>query len=103
MTRSKLYILLDAFESDMRAILTRYVLDHQDDEIALGTSFTSANLRRESDAVAEITQPLVFYLDMREAYDILNRHREVLPTDVGRELKAPGMPTPAPPRQQSTD
>ncbi|WP_433221413.1 NB-ARC domain-containing protein [Microtetraspora malaysiensis] len=88
MTRSRLYILLDAFESDMRAILTRYVLDHQDDEIALGASFASANLRRESDAIAEVTQPLVFYLDMREAYDILNRHREVLPTDVGRELKS---------------
>lgn len=88
MTRSRLYILLDAFESDMRAILTRYVLDHLNEETALGNSFASANLRRESDTAAEVAQPLVFYLDMREAYDILNRHREVLPTDVGREIKA---------------
>ncbi|MFG2076162.1 NB-ARC domain-containing protein [Nonomuraea maritima] len=88
MTRSRLYVLLDAFEADMRGILTRYVLDHKDDEVALGSSFASASLRRESDAIAEVAQPLVFYLDMREAYDILNRHREVLPTDVGRELKS---------------
>ena len=87
MTRSRLYILIDAFESDLRNMLLRYVLDHLDEEAALGPNYKAASLRRDNDAITGETQSTIFYLDLREAYDILNRHREVLPAELGRELK----------------
>lgn len=86
MTRSRLYVLLDAFEADMRAALLRYVLDHMDEQSALGASFEKADLRRESEN-ADDPQSIVQYLDMREAYDILNRHRASLPEELGKELR----------------
>ncbi|MFI1782361.1 hypothetical protein [Streptomyces rubiginosohelvolus] len=87
MTRSRLYVLIDSIESDMRKILTRYVLDHIDEETALGGSYEKANLLRESEGLGESISS-VQYLNMREAYDILNRHRDSLPADLGRELRA---------------
>ncbi|MCX4973704.1 NB-ARC domain-containing protein [Streptomyces sp. NBC_00620] len=86
MTRSRLYVLVDSVESDMRNFLVRYVLDHMDEESALGPNYGKADLRREADGLSESVSA-VQYLDMREAYDVLNRHREVLPTDLGRELR----------------
>ncbi|MFG1619931.1 NB-ARC domain-containing protein [Nonomuraea wenchangensis] len=59
-----------------------------DEELALGANYEKANLRKESDSLAGNAQSVIFYLDMREAYDILNRHRDSLPADLGRELKA---------------
>lgn len=86
MTRSRLYVLIDAFENDMRQILLRYVLDHLPEQEALGGNFEKADLRRSNDEVgADVS--VVQYLDLQEAYDILNRHRNVLPSDLGRELR----------------
>ena len=102
MTRSRLYVLLDAFESDMRGVLSRYVLDHMDEETALGQNYDGANLRKENDGLTGISQSAIFYLDMRECYDILNRHRDSLPTELARELKnnTPSMDTLVPIRNR---
>lgn len=86
MTRSRLYVLVDSVEADMRNLLVRYVLDHMDEESALGPNYEKANLRREADGPGESVSA-VQYLDMREAYDVLNRHRESLPAELGRELR----------------
>lgn len=86
MTRSRLFVLIDAFETDMRAALLRYVFDHVDEESALGPAYEKANLRRESDDV-DGSQSIAQYLDIREAYDLLNRYRSSLPEDFGRELR----------------
>lgn len=43
-------------------------------------------MRRESEGLDESVS-VVQYLDMREAYDILNRHRDSLPAELGRELR----------------
>jgi tetratricopeptide (TPR) repeat protein len=86
MTRSRLYVLLDSIEADMRNSLLRYVLDDIDEESALGGNYEKANLRRESEEMGE-SSSVVQYLDMRESYDVLNRHRGALPADLGRELR----------------
>ncbi len=86
MTRSRLYVLVDSVEADMRNLLVRYVLDHMDEESALGPNYEKANLRREAEGPGEPISA-VQYLDVREAYDVLNRHRESLPADLGRELR----------------
>ncbi|MBU7597967.1 hypothetical protein JGS22_010150 [Streptomyces sp. P38-E01] len=53
---------------------------------ALGDSYLRAAERRQSDA-SDDKLSIVEYLDMREAYDILNRHREALPVELARELR----------------
>ncbi|MFF3192601.1 NB-ARC domain-containing protein [Streptomyces misionensis] len=86
MTRARLYVLVDSFEDDMRQILLRYVLDHKSEDEALGDSLKRAQDRRDADPAGDSVS-LVHYLDMREAYDILNRHRDALPAELGRELR----------------
>ncbi|RRR86364.1 tetratricopeptide repeat protein [Streptomyces sp. RP5T] len=86
MTRARLYVLVDSFEDDMRQILLRYVLDHKSDEEALGDSLERAQEKRDADPSGDGVA-IVHYLDMREAYDILNRHRDALPAELGRELR----------------
>ncbi|MFE7183246.1 NB-ARC domain-containing protein [Streptomyces erythrochromogenes] len=53
---------------------------------ALGDSYDRAEDRRRVDA-SDDDLSIVEYLDMREAYDILNRHREALPVELARELR----------------
>lgn len=86
MTRARLYVLIDAFESDMRQVMTHYVLDHLSEEEALGASYTRANQRRATDPMGDESS-ITEYLDLQECYDILNRNRESLPADLGRELR----------------
>ncbi|WP_369389753.1 NB-ARC domain-containing protein [Streptomyces sp. CG1] len=53
---------------------------------ALGDSYVRAAERRHADA-SDDELSLIEYLDMRDAYDILNRHREALPVELARELR----------------
>lgn len=87
MTRSRLYVLIDSFESDLRRILIRYVLDHLPEGEALGPNFKKANERREADS-ADADVSIAEYLDLREGYDVLNRHRDSLPSELARELRS---------------
>lgn len=79
--------MVDSFESDMKQILLRYVLDHLEENEALGASYERADARRQSDTGDEVLA-ITEYLDMREAYDILNRHRLSLPADLADEIRA---------------
>ncbi|WP_125935821.1 NB-ARC domain-containing protein [Streptomyces sp. WAC 06738] len=67
-------------------MILRYVLDHLSEPDALGDSFERAADRRHADS-SDDELSIVEYLDMREAYDILNRHREALPVELARELR----------------
>ncbi|MGW5086438.1 NB-ARC domain-containing protein [Streptomyces coelicoflavus] len=53
---------------------------------ALGDSYTEATERRHADA-SDDELSIVEYLNMRDAYDILNRHRDALPVELARELR----------------
>lgn len=86
MTRARLYVLIDAFENDMRQVMINYVLDHLDEEEALGSNFQRANQRKASDPLGDDAS-ITTFLDIQECYDILNRHRDSLPAELGRELR----------------
>jgi tetratricopeptide (TPR) repeat protein len=87
MTRSRLYTLIDSFEADIRRLLIRYILDHLEEEVALGPSFAKAAERCRIEESNDHTS-IVEYLDLQESYDILNRHRLSLPADLGDELRS---------------
>ncbi|MFJ5639857.1 NB-ARC domain-containing protein [Streptomyces sp. NPDC093223] len=63
------------------------MLDHLDEETALGPNYEKASIKRDSEAIGESSVSAIQYLDMRESYDVLNRHRDSLPADLGRELR----------------
>lgn len=86
MSRSRLYIAIDAFESDMRSIVDRYILDHLDDEVALGNEYEKAAERKMEDGAGS-EAPITMYLDLRPCYDVLNRHRNNLPVDLASEVR----------------
>ncbi|MBP2414252.1 tetratricopeptide (TPR) repeat protein [Arthrobacter stackebrandtii] len=87
MSRARLYILIDSFEQDMRFAIEAHLLDHMDEEAV----FTSKELEamRSKQAQDESGQDagIVHYLDLSPSYDILLRHKELLPTDLATDLK----------------
>src|SRR5689334_3027074 len=87
MTRARLYVLIDAFERDIRNILARYVLSELPEREALGSFYDKTLKRRNDDEAASDSTALTEYLDLREAYDLLNTHRELLPQELAREVR----------------
>lgn len=87
MTRARLYVLIDAFERDIRSILGRYVLTELDEAVALGAKYGKAVQRRTDDDAAAEDTPLTEYLDLRESYDLLNTHRRLLPGELAQEVR----------------
>ena len=84
MTRARLYVLLDAFERDIRSILTRFILSEMPPNEALGSFFDSANEKRRQEGAGD--NSLVEYLNLREGYDLLNTHRRLLPEELATEV-----------------
>ncbi|MCC5578206.1 hypothetical protein IMZ11_21505 [Microtetraspora sp. AC03309] len=71
----------------MRNILERYVLDHLSESDALGPDFSNADELRAADAGDEYV-PIAHYLFLRQCYDILNRQRAKLPSELAEELRS---------------
>jgi len=86
MTRARLFVLIGAFELDIRSIIQKYVVDEIGEEACLGGFFESCLSKRLKDPTARET-PLVNFLELRESYDILNVHRKELPADLAREVR----------------
>ncbi|WP_082567328.1 AAA family ATPase [Janibacter sp. Soil728] len=87
MTRARLYVLIDAFERDMRTLLGRFMHPELTEEELLENLYDKALTRQRDDASGSLDTPLVEYLDLREAYDLLNRHRKFLPEELAREIR----------------
>lgn len=86
MSRSRLYVLVESFERDMREMIDRYLLDHLDEHEALGAEYEGADrLRAAEDSVDQSS--IVNYLYTRQAFDILMRNKAVLPGDLADELR----------------
>ena len=86
MTRARLYVLVDAFERDVRSALEKFVTSEIGEEACLGIFFSSCVTKRENDSGSD-TMPLVTFLDMRDGYDLLNVHRALLPTEFATEVR----------------
>lgn len=87
MSRARLYVLLAAFEQDVRAILSRYVVSELGEDESFGASYEAAATRRTQDATSDSETPLVNFLDLRPAYDLLNTHRQILPHELSVEVR----------------
>ncbi|KAB7740035.1 AAA family ATPase [Nostocoides sp. F2B08] len=87
MTRARLYVLMDAFERDVRAALVRFVVNEIGEEAALNACFERASVKRAQDGTSGDANPITEYLDMREAYDLLNTHRSLLPSEYASEVR----------------
>lgn len=85
MTRARVYVLIDAFERDIRRILTRFVLEELSEEDALGPSFSGARERQSQEV--NPSESLIDYVYLREGYDLLNSHRGLLPEELAREVR----------------
>lgn len=88
-TRGRVYSLIDAFEIDIKMLLQKYVTSELGADKSLGDLLEKATQRQAQEEHREgLSHPLVHYLDLREAYDILNRHRLFLPTGLADEVRA---------------
>lgn len=82
-----MYALIDAFERDNRDLLRRFVQSQIDDQTALfGGALPELESRMEADPEGGDAD-LVDYLDLRNAYDLLNRHRRYLPSGVANDVR----------------
>ena len=79
------YALIGSFERDMRNLLEHYVISQLGEEEALGPHFAGADLRRREEGADDLSA--VEFLDLRHEYELLNTHRELLPSGLAREVR----------------
>lgn len=87
LTRMRMYALIDAFERDMRDVLRRYVLEEVSTEEALCHFLAGAHDKQARDNTGDSESSLIEYLDFKQAYDLLNIHRALLPEALAREVR----------------
>lgn len=83
--RLQMYSLILAFERDLRDMFLQFVATVETEEEALGDFATEAKARRAIDG--QDGDSLIEWLDIRPEYEVLNRHRELLPSGLARELR----------------
>lgn len=83
MSSQQLYALVDAFERDIRGIISRFIIPELPDEAVFGALLPTLISKRDSDPGGN-DNDLVDYLDLRPAFDLLNTHRELIPQLVAR-------------------
>jgi len=85
------YTLIGSFEVDMRNMLERYVIFELGEETALGDRlFAQATETRAQQAKSDdslLDEPLVKFLQLRDEYELLNRHRNLLPEGLAKEIR----------------
>lgn len=86
MSRSRLFVLVEAFERDMRDLIEQYLLDHQSERDVLGAEFDKADRLRAAESAVD-QSPIVHYLYTRQAFDVLMRHKQLLPGDLADQLR----------------
>lgn len=87
MSSQQIYALVDAFERDIRDLLTRFVVPELESEgDVYGVLFPALVSKRSADPGGS-DNDLVDYLDLRQAYDLLNTHRGFLPSDIARQTR----------------
>lgn len=85
--RARMYVVIDALESDLRRLLREYVLPYNDVSTALGGFEKKARERAVDDAVGANDVDLVDYLDLGDEVSLLNRHRAFLTDDDASALR----------------
>lgn len=89
MSRARLYVLIDAFEADLRASIEKYLLDHLPfEEVFSPLELERAKERSDAEGNGEEVSGFVHYLDLQVAIDILLRFKERLPHELTLELTA---------------
>ncbi|PWC06570.1 NB-ARC domain-containing protein [Mycetocola zhujimingii] len=87
MSRARLYVLIDAFEADLRASIERYLLDHLNNaDIYTTAELAQIEGRREADADND-SNASVHFLDLQTAVDVLARHKDLLPHELMIEFR----------------
>ncbi|MEO5319693.1 ATP-binding protein [Arthrobacter sp. CC3] len=86
MSRARLYVLIDGFEQDMRSVVERYLLDHQEENLLLtADEFSNAKRRQEVDPNGEDVS-VIHYLDIQTCFDVMVRNKGELPYELTSEL-----------------
>lgn len=77
MTRGRLYALIESFEFDLRHLIRAKLLDHMHEQLVFGPEFEATSRIKASEKSAQ-DYGLETYLNLRTAFDILQRHKEKL-------------------------
>lgn len=86
MSRARLYVLIDGFEQDMRRIVEKYLLDHQDEKLVLTTDeFSNAKRRQDAEHNGDDVS-VIHYLDIQTCFDVMLRNKAELPYELTNEL-----------------
>ncbi|GAA1658753.1 NB-ARC domain-containing protein [Microbacterium flavum] len=81
-SKARAFVAIDSLEQDLRQCIHQYLLDHLDPEDVFGAQLEDLKERRDADVEAQ-TGALTDYLYLRQAYDTLLRHKQLLPRDLG--------------------
>jgi cold shock CspA family protein/tetratricopeptide (TPR) repeat protein len=85
--RLRLYYLIGALETDLRRIIAQWVQPFQEPEILYGAVLPTLEARRRADGQNSHSSDLLDYLDFADAYQLINRFREMVPPEVASALR----------------
>ncbi len=83
--RSRLYVLLAGLEIDLRALIRTWILPYKEEEHVFGGRYLILRARAEKEPAA--SDSVLDFADFSDAFEVLNRHREMLPGEVARAVK----------------
>lgn len=89
MGRARLFVLFDALEQDLRAVLRQHVVPYQPTEHLLGARSEVVIQRAAADGLsAPEGGQLVDYLDFADSFALINRHKTMVPEGTAQLVKS---------------
>lgn len=85
LTRARLYVLIEALESDLRALLREWVLPFKPLEDILGPRLSL--IQQRAGGMETAPEVLFEYIDFHDSFALLNRHAPMLSKDIGAVVR----------------
>jgi hypothetical protein len=85
--RTRLYVLISALETDLRAVISEWVMPFKEEEDVFGGRY--AILRDRADkARPGAPESLLEYADFADSFELINRHSAMVPAELAQAVKA---------------
>lgn len=85
--RNRIFALISALEEDLRGLIDLHLLSSSPEETIFGPAYERALSRYRDDPSQDLTQAsLLYYLDLGDEIEILNRYRSSLPDSVAEAM-----------------
>ena len=84
--RTRLYVLISALETDLRAVLREWILPYKNEEDVFGGRYSVLRERADKPGCPE-SESVLEYADFSDSFEMINRHAAMVPVEIARAVK----------------